>query len=268
MRHGVFLPPFDDLSDPVRMGALAAAAEGAGWDGFFLWDHLLYSAPVVRIADPWISLAVVAQETATLRIGPMVTPIARRRPAMVARQAVTLDVLARGRMILGLGLGDDGAGEFDRFKDETTRRARGRMLDEGAALVRSLVSGAEVNHVGPAYSASGVQLLPPSPQPGGFPIWLGARWPNRAPLRRAARYDGVIAIQLQQPDDVVALRAEVAAAGADMGRFDVAVVGGPGQDLREWQEAGVTWWLTQFGPYGIDVDAARRAIEAGPPPHS
>lgn len=266
MRHGLFLPAFDELADPERLAGLAASAERAGWDGFFLWDHVLYPGPVVDILDPWICLALVAEHTGTIRLGPMVTPIARRRPVVLARQAATLDVLSHGRLVLGFGLGDDSAGEFSRFGDEPTPVARAALLDEGVPLVRQLIRGDAVEHGGPNYQAAGVRLLPRSPQPGGPPIWLGARWPRRAPIRRAAAYDGVIAIHLQEPRDVVSLREVVAAAGADMDRFEIVVVGSPGQDHRPWRDAGVTWWLTQFGPYELVAAAVQRTAEEGPPP--
>lgn len=76
----------------------------------------------------------------------------------------------------------------------------------------------------------------------------------------------MIAIHLQEPRDVVSLREVVAAAGADMDRFEIVVVGSPGQDHRPWRDAGVTWWLTQFGPYELVAAAVQRTAEEGPPP--
>ena len=89
------------------VGDLAAAAEVAGWDGFFIWDHLQYGDRVTAIADPWICCAAIAMRTERLLFGPMVTPLPRRRPQVLARQAASLAVLSGERFVLGLGLGDD-----------------------------------------------------------------------------------------------------------------------------------------------------------------
>ena len=79
-RRGIYVAPFEELSEPAVVAELAARAEAAGWHGFFVWDHVRYRAPVERVADPWITLAAVAVATERLVIGPMVTPLARRRP--------------------------------------------------------------------------------------------------------------------------------------------------------------------------------------------
>jgi alkanesulfonate monooxygenase SsuD/methylene tetrahydromethanopterin reductase-like flavin-dependent oxidoreductase (luciferase family) len=265
VRHGLFLPPFDALADPALLARLAAEAEEAGWDGVFLWDHLLYSEPVRRILDPWICLAAMATATERIALGPMVTPLARRRPAVVARQAVTLDHLSRGRLVLGFGLGDDGrVGELSRFGEETDPPARAALLEEGLDILTGLLSGAVVRHDGPGLVANDVAFEPLPFRSGGIPIWIGARWPNRRPIRRSARYDGVFAIRLQEPADVTELRRLAAADGADLGRFDVVVQGAPDDDPAPWADAGVTWWLTQLGPYRIGLTEVRRVVSAGP----
>jgi alkanesulfonate monooxygenase SsuD/methylene tetrahydromethanopterin reductase-like flavin-dependent oxidoreductase (luciferase family) len=266
VRHGLFFPPFDALADPCLLIRLAADAEEAGWDGVFLWDHLLYSPPVTRILDPWICLAAMATATEQILLGPMVTPLARRRPAVLARQAATLDHLSEGRLVLGFGLGDDGAtGEMSRFGDEPSPLVRAGMLDEGLEVVTGLLSGTPVRHAGPHYRAADVTFQPGPCRATGIPVWLGARWPNRAPLRRAARYDGAFVIQTTQPGDVGEIRRIVAGAGADLGRFDIVVLGGAGVDPAPWADAGATWWLTQLGPYDLDPVAVRRVVAAGPP---
>ena len=86
------------------MAELARVAERSGWDGFFVWDHIYFFAGN-PVGDPWVQLAAVADATERLRIGTMVTPLPRRRPWVVARQAVTLDRLSDGRFVLGVGIG-------------------------------------------------------------------------------------------------------------------------------------------------------------------
>jgi alkanesulfonate monooxygenase SsuD/methylene tetrahydromethanopterin reductase-like flavin-dependent oxidoreductase (luciferase family) len=107
MRSGLFVPIFDALADPALVARLSAEAEEAGWDGIFLWDHVRWREPVLEVADAWITLAAIATATQTIRLGPMVTPLARRRPVKVARETATLDRLSGGRLTLGVGLGSD-----------------------------------------------------------------------------------------------------------------------------------------------------------------
>jgi alkanesulfonate monooxygenase SsuD/methylene tetrahydromethanopterin reductase-like flavin-dependent oxidoreductase (luciferase family) len=176
LRHGVYLPPFNDLADPRRLMDVAVMAEECGWDGLFLWDHVLRRPEQASdVADPWIALAAIACATTRLKIGTMVTPLARRRPQMLAREVVTLDHLSGGRVILGLGLGVDTAGELSRFGELEDPVARGDLLDEGAELLSQLMSGEFVEHRGRYFVADGVRLLPRPVQVPRVPMWFAAR---------------------------------------------------------------------------------------------
>jgi alkanesulfonate monooxygenase SsuD/methylene tetrahydromethanopterin reductase-like flavin-dependent oxidoreductase (luciferase family) len=265
MHQGLFFPAFDGVADPHRLVELAKVAESSGWDGLFLWDHLLYNGDVTKILDPYISLAAIASATTTLQLGAMVTPLIRRRPQVVARQAVALDLLSDGRLVLGFGIGDDGdEGELSKFGEETDAKTRGRMLSEGLEVLTGLLSGEPVHHVGEYYRADDVTFLPTSARPGGIPIWLAARWPNAAPIRRAAHYGGVFIIQMKDPNDVAALRQQLVEAGADLDHFDVVVSGFIGDDPAPWAAAGVDWFISWIGPYHLDFDEVREMIVEGP----
>src|SRR3954453_23194840 len=170
-RRGLFVAPFDALADPRVIGDLAASAEAAGWEGFFVWDHLQYGDRVTAIADAWACCAAVAMRTEKLLLGPMVTPLARRRPQVLARQAASLAVLSGGRFVLGLGLGDDWVGEFSAFGDEPDPKARGRMLDEGLEVLAGLLSGSLVDHDEAHYPVRDVRFRPAP----AVPIWLAGR---------------------------------------------------------------------------------------------
>ncbi len=265
MRQGLFFPAFDGVADPNLIVELAVLAESVGWDGIFLWDHMLYDGGVAKILDPYIALAAVASATTTIQLGPMVTPLIRRRPQVLARQAVTLDLLSHGRLILGLGIGDDGdVGELSKFGEVTDARERGEMLSEGVDLLTGLLSGELVHHVGPHYRADDVKFSPTAARPGGIPIWLAARWPNKIPIRRAARKDGVFVISIKDPSDVATLRRLVTNEGADLTTFDIVVSGFVGDDPTPWAAAGVTWFLNWIGPYNLNFDEVREMIAAGP----
>jgi alkanesulfonate monooxygenase SsuD/methylene tetrahydromethanopterin reductase-like flavin-dependent oxidoreductase (luciferase family) len=254
-RRGLFLPPFDAFADPALVGVLAEEAEEAGWDGVFVWDHLLYAPPVTAIADPWICCAAIAARTERVLFGPMVTPLARRRPHVLARQAASLAVMSGGRLVLGFGLGDDwGSGEFGRFGDEKAPRVRAAMLDEGLDLLTALLSGEEVAHAGAHYTADGVRFLPAPASP--VPIWIAGRYGNAAPVRRAARYDGFFPIGVPDP-------AALAPLAADLGATALIVDLQHGTEHTPWLDAAA-WVLTRFGPYDLDERIVREVIEAGP----
>ena len=265
-RRGIFLPPFDVLADPRLVAQLAVEAEDVGWDGVFVWDHLLYSGPVRAISDPWICCAAIAVATSRLQFGPMVTPLTRRRPQVLARQAAALDQLSDGRLVLGFGLGDDGGvGELSRFGEEVEPRTRAARLDEGLEIVRGLLSGTEVDHDGAHFAARGVEFQPPATRPGGIPFWIGGRWPNAAPLRRAARYDGAFVISMPEPSALAEVSRTVTAARTDdLDGFDLVVELPVGEDPEPWSAAGATWVLTRVGPYEMDLREVQRVIAAGP----
>jgi alkanesulfonate monooxygenase SsuD/methylene tetrahydromethanopterin reductase-like flavin-dependent oxidoreductase (luciferase family) len=172
---------------------------------------------------------------------------------VLARQAASLAVLSGDRLVLGFGIGDDwGAGEFGAFGDETDPKVRGRMLDEGLEVLTRLRSGETVDHDGDHYTAKGVRYLPARP----IPIWIAGRHPNRAPLNRAKRFDGYFPIQVETPEQLFALRAEVAG--------DLVVDLQPGVDPAPWGDAGADWVLTRVGPFDLDLDAVRALVSAGP----
>ena len=133
MKLGVHVPNFASLASPADLADLAGRAEAAGWDGFFIWDHVARPEGTFPMAEPWVALTAVAMATQRLRIGPMVTPLARRRPWNVARQVASLDHLSGGRVTLGVGPEEVSSGpEFhDVRREESDPRVRGDMLGRG-----------------------------------------------------------------------------------------------------------------------------------------
>ena len=249
--HGIFVAPFDELYEPALLARLAARAEERGWDGFFLWDHVRYRAPARAVADPWICLAAIAAATERVRIGPMVTPVARRRPHKLARETVTLDHLSGGRVVLGVGLGSDSSREFEDFEPHAVDpRERARLLDEGLDALARHWSG---------------ELEPGPLQQPRIPVWVAGRWPNRRPLRRAVRWDGFFPIDLPGPQALAELAGDLADLRKDAGGpFELVVTDPPGADWDAWIAAGATWCLTGWDSQPRLADV-RAAIEAGPP---
>jgi alkanesulfonate monooxygenase SsuD/methylene tetrahydromethanopterin reductase-like flavin-dependent oxidoreductase (luciferase family) len=266
-RFALWMPLFDALSDPLLVARVAAEAEEAGWDGLFVWDQLRWRAPVTRVADPWITLTAVATATERLRIGPMVTAVPRRRPAKLARETATLDVLSRGRLTLGVGIGGDHfAQEFSATGEQVDDRVRGRMLDESLAILTAAWSGEPVHHHGEHHRVDGVQFLPRPVQRPGVPVWAAGFPGNTKPMRRAARLDGFFPVNLTSPDQFADAVGRVTALREDPSApFDHAAEITPGEDPRPYVAAGATWLLTAFEPEDLSPEHVRSVLRAGPP---
>jgi alkanesulfonate monooxygenase SsuD/methylene tetrahydromethanopterin reductase-like flavin-dependent oxidoreductase (luciferase family) len=275
VKSGIYLPPFAELADPRRVAGLAATAEQAGWDGFFIWDHML-AEPGMAVADPWTILAAISTATSTIRLGALVTPLARRRPWTLARQIATLDQLSGGRLVVGIGLGDDGWHEFSSFGEEVTPRGRGELLDESLDVLLALLSGNGTRYRGTRFVIDSPPMLP-KPVQDPVPIWAACRWPYRKPLARAARVQGCFPIfggtgpLSFGPAEISTIRAELAELGAPRSH-DMVVCGATRRvtaaERRAFigglRESGVTWLLESFGP-GLRADEVEAVVRAGPP---
>ena len=265
MRHGLTVANHGDNADIGWLADLAVAAEESGWDGVFVWDHIGRTGQPPMV-DPWIALAAIAAVTERVRIGPMVTPLARRRPWKVAREVTTLDHLSGGRMVLGVGLGVHPV-EFDALGEESDPRTRAAMLEESLELLQAFWAGQPVSFAGQHYTVDGV-VQQPTPLQDHVPIWVAGVWPNRKPMQRAARFDGAFPITdggmtSQDFRDVAAFVAEHR---EDPTPLEMVHEGtsAAGEDLSAHADAGVTWWLERCRPEDRSPQETWDRVLAGP----
>jgi alkanesulfonate monooxygenase SsuD/methylene tetrahydromethanopterin reductase-like flavin-dependent oxidoreductase (luciferase family) len=279
MHYGVCVPNLSEFADPRQVAQLACRAEDAGWDGFFVWDHVVFPYGVHETADPWVLLTVIATMTKRIRLGPLVTPVARRRPGTLARQTTSVDRLSGGRLVFGAGLGFTLDAEFGSWGEPTEPRVVARRLDEGLEVLSRLWSGERVDFRGQEITAAQVTFQPTPQQRPRPPVWIGCNWPARRPLRRAARWDGVAPMIINPRDGSMAPTpaavAEIVATVSGLrdsgGPFDVVITGTTQPDepaaaaelTGSIEAAGATWWLEGFRPGSGEYAAARRRIEAG-----
>lgn len=285
LRYGLTLPNGGECGDPRFVLELAERAEAAGWESFFLEDYVSYQGdPHVPTCDVWTTLGAIAVRTERMVLGTSVTPLPRRRPWKVAREAAVIDQLSDGRFVLGVGIGDVGDyvltdASLTHFGEVRDRRMRAEMLDEGLAIVDGLWRGEPFRFHGKHYHVEEVTFLPRPVQQPRIPIWVGGGYPLRGPTRRALRWDGSFLYKvhmagpngegaddgLMTPDDVRRLRTL-----AGDRSFDIAVGGVPRsadidtarEHIKAIAEAGATWWK-EWVPPG-DRDTMRRSVDRGP----
>lgn len=275
MRYGLELPNADVWGNPRGLAELVHIAEEAGWDGVFLEDYIIYYAPGSTY-DPWVILTAMALQTQRIRLGTTVTAVARRRPWKLARELTTLDHLSGGRMILGIGLGDEP--DFTRFGERADPKWRAEQLDESLDILVGLWSGQPFSYRGKHFSLSEGTFLPPPVQSPRIPIWVGGSSQRRGPVQRAARWDGFLPVQIPlpqgvrhlTPEEVRAVKVSIEEQRTRSTPFDIAL-GGLERSV-DWEaervmikalaEAGATWWM-EWIPVA-EMQVMRQAIERGP----
>lgn len=261
MRRGVHVPNFGPFGSAAAFADLAAAAERSGWDGVFIWDHVVRREGDFDVVDPWVALAAAAATTVRVLLGPLVTPLPRRRPWNVAKAVVSLDHLSGGRMVLGVGSGTPRGPEFPAFGEETDVRRRGDMLDEGLAIVRAAWTGEPVFFAGEHYRVDRIRFLPPPLRADGIPIWGATEVVRGRPVRRAAGLDGIFPTGVA-PAELPAVIDAVGRERVEGGQFDVVTVSEE-DDAPTWESAGATWWLRELSWEG-ELDEAIALVTAGP----
>jgi alkanesulfonate monooxygenase SsuD/methylene tetrahydromethanopterin reductase-like flavin-dependent oxidoreductase (luciferase family) len=278
VRFGLDFPIVGDFSDTRILAELALEAEKAEWDGCFVWDHLQISEPT-NIADPWIALGLMALSTQRIQLGTLVTPVARRNPWKLARETLTLDQLSRGRLVLGVGLGSDVFGEISSFAGPLQDKVRSEILDEALVVLTGLWSGRPLSFAGRHFRVEAPSFLSAGATAPRIPVWIGATGSRKAPLRRAARFNGVVPVvgdmhTVLSPEQLGTIVDYIKNFRAqDDDKFDAIHLANPGRlsgardsDLiQAYAAAGATWWLVAISPSRNSVDEVRRWIQKGPP---
>ena len=271
-RFAVGLPNVGPFADPQTLVELAVSAEGHGWDGVFLWDHVLYHDPAWGVVSSVVVASAIAASTSRITLGVLVTALPRRRVQTVARETATLDLLSGGRLVFGAGIGSMDA-EYAAFGENHDLRVRGKLLDTSLDTLTSLWSGSPVD----LPSGHTVAMTPTPAQRPRVPVWCAGRWPNKPGFRRAARWDGMVATFTDYGRTVPVPPAEFASAvrfvAAERGSlegFDVVVEGATNPEdaagtVAPFTDAGLTWWIEAMGWWRGGVEAARTRIAAGPP---
>jgi alkanesulfonate monooxygenase SsuD/methylene tetrahydromethanopterin reductase-like flavin-dependent oxidoreductase (luciferase family) len=276
VRYAVGLPNVGEFGDPRVLVELGVAAEEHGWDGVYVWDHLLFHEPDWPVANPTVVMGGLAARTSRVRLGVLMAALPRRRVQTVARETASLDVLSGGRLVFGAGLGSID-GEYAAFGEDPDLRVRAARLDESLDTLTALWTGEPVSRRGAHVIAEGVRMLPAPAQTPRIPIWCAGKWPTRAGFRRAARWDGAmpiftypktLAVPVEDFAEVVEfLRSE----RGSLDGFDIALEGTTTATdavkvIEPYATAGLTWWVEAFGWWRGGVADARARIAAGPPP--
>jgi hypothetical protein len=260
VQYGFVVP----WADAAEVGELASVAEQHGWDGLFVWE------PVWGV-DAWVSLAVAACRTSSIRLGTMLTPVPRRKPWELAGQVATVDRLSGGRVVLGVGLGAPSSG-YEAFGEVTDRHIRAELLDEGLAVLRGLWKGQPFEHDGTHYHVTACEFpaIGHTIQQPGVPIWCVGALGSKRSMQRALACDGLIP---QVVDDSGARQCtleELQHVNLPSDRaFDVIVEGAwTEHSPAAWASAGATWWLESMWGAMSEADpvgSATDRLRAGPP---
>ena len=272
MKYGFILPG----GGAKAAASAAAAAEASGWDGVFVPDAISMETAEVPAGpwhDPWVMLAAMAMATSRVRIGPIVAAVTRRRPWKLAREALSVEHLSDGRLVLAAGLGaaEDDSGYY-RVGEQLDLRARAQILDESLEVIDGLWRGRPLRFHGQHFRIDGMTMLPKPRQHPRIPVWVVGLWPRERSMRRALKWDGVVlqgAGGQPSPEEVRAAAEYTLERIGHVRPFDIVAGGAvPARDADEvaaYQDSGATWWLECLWDWGEDDQAVLERIRIGPP---
>lgn len=278
LKRGIAVPCFG--TDPAELIDLGVAVERAGFDGYFLWDHIVFSntGDGPPIVDPWVVLSVVAARTSRIKIGTVVTPLPRRRPWQLARTTTTIDRLSNGRMVLGVGIGSPAYGDFGIFHEPSGDRERAALLDEGLDVLAGLWTGRPFSYTGKLFTVDSVTFTPAPVQQPRIPVWVAGVLPAPRPIARAARWDGMVPIRYDtaglarpSPAEIADVTRQIAAARGSSDGYDMVVwaevTSGPAAAAElggPYHGTGATWWIETARPEPGWWEGVQARVAAGP----
>ncbi len=247
MQFGFVLP----YGDAGIAAQYALEAEQAGWDGFFVWE------PVYGY-DAWVMLTAAAMRTKRIKLGALISPLSRMRPWRVAMQALTLDRLSGGRLILSVGLGAPDSG-FHKFGEVVDRKTRAELVDESLDILFGLWTGdSAFSYSGKHYQITDEAIFSfpePAVQKPHIKVWMVGAWRFEKSMNRVLRCNGFLPALLdanRQHIELTPSHARDMRAFLDKhGEYDLIIEGetptdDPGEATaiaKKWAEAGGTWWV-------------------------
>ncbi len=243
LKFGLYVPNFGRSSHPLTLTEMAVEAEKSGWDGFFLWDHLVEWDKGLPLSDSLTVLAAIAVKTEKIRIGTTLSPLPRYKPWTLARQTATLDQLSNGRLILSVGLGAVESCDYARFGEDPDNVVLAEKLDESLQIVTGLWSGKRFSFRGKHYHVGPSIFLPT--------------------LREG----------LPRPSDLKEIAAFIKKHRSIARSFDLVNIGWTtGANRRKdaervavFTEAGMTWWLESLYTQRDSPERMQARIIQGPP---
>lgn len=271
------MPNFGKSARPLTLCEMASAAEKSGWDGFFLWDHLVEWDKRLPLSDSLTTLAAIAVKTKQIRIGTTLSPLPRYKPWDLARRTATLDQISNGRLTLSVGLGARESCDYRRFGESPDNRILAEKLDESLRIITGLWSGKKFSFRGKHYSVGPSVFLPTPKQTPRVPIWVGGFWPRPGPFIRGAEWDGVLPLRvperLLEPEDLREIATFIQERRTSMTNFDFTVIGWTtgvnrkrdAEKIQKFSDSGMTWWLESLYTKRDSPEAMRSRISAGPP---
>ncbi len=220
LKVGIQLPEVEREVRWAELLDMTRAIEDLGFDSVWVGEHLLYrwaDRPARGPWEAWTLLAGIAASTTRIELGPLVACTNFHNPALLAKQAATIDELSGGRFVLGLGAGWNKA-EFEAFgfpDDHLVSR-----FEEAFTIIRTLLREGAIDFDGEWYQVRDCELLPRGPRVAGPPLMIGSRGPRmlRATMAHADSWNVWFADTRNRPDGVPPLRDEVDAACREVGR--------------------------------------------------
>ncbi|MDG6954549.1 MAG: LLM class F420-dependent oxidoreductase [Nitrososphaerota archaeon] len=185
MKFGYILPNYGDKVTAQELLEISAVCEEEGFDSVWATDHVIMPRelrePYGQLLEPLTTLSFIAARCDRLKVGTSILVLPQRNPILVAKQAAALDVLSKGRLILGLGAGWVEK-EFGFLKADFRRR--GRAMDEEIRLMKALWKDDVVDFEGELFQVRDALFLP-KPVNGDIPVWIGGNGPPS--IRRATK---------------------------------------------------------------------------------